>query len=88
MTNQHKIVLDTVERYAELLNSFFEKPVVRIARLNTIGLWIIPTRSGTPVYIPATDETRRPQQSRRVVASFEATHDEFSISALRLCLGQ
>ena len=88
MTNQHKIVLDTVQRYAELLNSFFEKPVVRIARLNTIGLWIIPTKSGTPVYIPGTDETRRAQNSQGIVAFLEGSPDEFSISVLQLCLGQ
>ena len=84
----NNIVLDTVQRYAELLNSFFEKPVVRIARLNTIGLWIIPTKSGTPVYVPGTDGTRRPQNPQDVVASFECTPDEFSVSVLRLSLGQ
>ena len=88
MTNQHKIVLDTVQRYAELLNSFFETPVARTARLNTIGLWIIPTRSGTPVYVPGTDGTRRTRNPQDVVASFECTPDEFSVSVLRLCLGQ
>jgi hypothetical protein len=72
MTNQHKVVLDTVQRYAELLNSFFEKPVVRTARLNTIGLWIIPTRSGTPVYVPGTDGTRRTRNPQDVVASLNA----------------
>jgi hypothetical protein len=82
------LVLDTVQRCAELLNSLLEKPVVRIARLNTIGLWIIPAKSGTPVYIPGTDDTRRPQDSQGVIASFEGTPDEFSVSMLHLCLGQ
>jgi hypothetical protein len=84
----NNLVLDTVQRYAELLNSFFEKPVLRISRLNTIGLWIIPTKSGTPVYVPGPDGLRRPQNRQHVVSSFECTPDEFSICVLQLCLGQ